>query len=96
MKRGGPRKAAGLGLASVAIASPAIAQSTPSLRRRPTTSFPKNLDTLYDVCEMSSNALFAEVAAKNHMFRKLNDSMTAFSNGQYQRHQVCERPATPI
>ncbi len=50
-------KSAGVGLAAAAVASPAIAQSAPSLRWRLTTSFPKNLDTLYGACEMFSNAM---------------------------------------
>ena len=39
--------AGGLGVASTAIAAPAIAQSTPEVRWRQTTSWPKSLDTLY-------------------------------------------------
>jgi TRAP-type mannitol/chloroaromatic compound transport system substrate-binding protein len=50
-------KAAGLAAASTAIAAPAIAQSTPTLKWRLTTSFPKTLDTLYGACEMFSKAI---------------------------------------
>jgi hypothetical protein len=50
-------KSAGGGLVAAVVASPAIAQSAPSLRWRLTTSFPKNLDTLYGACEMFSKAM---------------------------------------
>src|SRR5438128_4162991 len=50
-------KAASLAVASTAIAAPAIAQSTPVLRWRLTTSFPKTLDTLYGACEMFAKAI---------------------------------------
>jgi TRAP-type mannitol/chloroaromatic compound transport system substrate-binding protein len=50
-------KAAGLAAASTAIAAPAIAQSTPTLKWRLATSFPKSLDTLYGACEMFSKAI---------------------------------------
>jgi TRAP-type mannitol/chloroaromatic compound transport system substrate-binding protein len=52
-------KAAGLAAASTAIAAPAIAQSTPTLKWRLTTSFPKSLDTLYGACELFSKAIAA-------------------------------------
>ena len=50
-------KSAGGGLVAAVVTSPAIAQSAPSLRWRLTTSFPKNLDTLYGACEMFSKAM---------------------------------------
>ena len=50
-------KSAGVGLAAAAVASPAIAQSAPTVRWRLATSFPKNLDTLYGACEMFSKAV---------------------------------------
>ena len=50
-------KVAGAGIASTAIAAPAIAQSTPALRWRLTTSFPKTLDTLYGACENFAKAI---------------------------------------
>ncbi|WP_439373000.1 TRAP transporter substrate-binding protein [Bradyrhizobium sp. DASA03120] len=43
--------AGGLGLAASAVAAPAIAQSTPEVRWRYATSWPKSLDTLYGGCE---------------------------------------------
>src|SRR5882757_1073193 len=45
-------KAAGLAAASTAISAPAIAQSTPTLKWRLTTTFPKTLDSLYGACEL--------------------------------------------
>ncbi|MGY2901173.1 TRAP transporter substrate-binding protein [Bradyrhizobium sp. URHC0002] len=50
-------KTAGAAIASTAVAAPAIAQSTPALRWRLTTSFPKTLDTLYGACEMFAKAI---------------------------------------
>jgi TRAP-type mannitol/chloroaromatic compound transport system substrate-binding protein len=44
-------RAAGIGLASSAIAAPAIAQSMPELKWRLTASWPKSLDTLYGCAE---------------------------------------------
>ncbi|RTL70570.1 MAG: ABC transporter substrate-binding protein [Hyphomicrobiales bacterium] len=52
MKRRQFLKGAGLGLASSAVAAPAIAQSTPAIKWRLTTTFPKSLDTLYGACEL--------------------------------------------
>ena len=49
--------AAGAAVVSSAVAAPAIAQSTPALRWRLTTSFPKTLDTLYGACEMFAKAI---------------------------------------
>ena len=51
MKRREFLKAAGVRLATSAIAAPAIAQSTPQLRWRLTASWPKSLDTLYGAAE---------------------------------------------
>ena len=50
-------KTAGLAAVATAVSAPAIAQSTPALRWRLTTSFPKTLDTLYGACEMFSKAM---------------------------------------
>jgi TRAP-type mannitol/chloroaromatic compound transport system substrate-binding protein len=51
MKRREFIKAAGLGLATSAVAAPAIAQSSPEIKWRLTASWPKSLDTLYGGCE---------------------------------------------
>jgi len=57
MKRRQFIKAAGLGLASTAVAAPAIAQSAPEIRWRLTSSFPKSLDTIYGAAETFSKAV---------------------------------------
>src|SRR6266581_2492335 len=57
MKRRDFLKAGGAGLASTAIAAPAIAQSMPELKWRLTSSFPKSLDTLYGGGEMFAKAV---------------------------------------
>ena len=50
-------KAASVGAVATAISAPAIAQSTPTIRWRLTTSFPKTLDTLYGACDMFAKAM---------------------------------------
>jgi TRAP-type mannitol/chloroaromatic compound transport system substrate-binding protein len=51
MKRRQFLKAAGVGLAGTAVAAPAIAQSSPTIKWRLAASWPKSLDTLYGGCE---------------------------------------------
>ncbi|MGP0094079.1 MAG: TRAP transporter substrate-binding protein [Xanthobacteraceae bacterium] len=57
MKRRQFLQAAGLGVAATTIARPAIAQSTPELKWRLTSSFPKSLDTLYGAAEIFAKAV---------------------------------------
>jgi TRAP-type mannitol/chloroaromatic compound transport system substrate-binding protein len=57
MKRREFIKVAGIGAASAAIASPAIAQSSPEIKWRLTSSFPKSLDTIYGAAEVFSKAV---------------------------------------
>src|SRR3979411_1720075 len=57
MKRRHFLRAAGGCLAVAAIAKPAIAQSSPEVKWRLTSSFPKSLDTLYGAAEVFSKAV---------------------------------------
>src|SRR5262249_45419032 len=57
MKRRQFLRAAGLAAAASAVAKPAIAQSTPELKWRLTSSFPKSLDTLYGASEAFAKAV---------------------------------------
>ena len=57
MKRRDFLTAAGLGLATSAVAAPAIAQSMPETKWRLTSSFPKSLDTLYGAAEVFAKAV---------------------------------------
>ena len=57
MKRRQFLKVAGAGLASTAVAAPAIAQSMPELKWRLTSSFPKSLDTIYGAAEVFAKAV---------------------------------------
>ena len=45
---------------------------------------------ILDASLKATNELFAELAAKNPVFKKLYDSMTGFRNEQYYWHQICE------
>src|SRR6185312_14153110 len=45
------------GLATTAVAAPAIAQSMPELKWRLTSSFPKSLDTIFGASEAFSKAV---------------------------------------
>ncbi|HEY5216726.1 MAG TPA: hypothetical protein VIJ17_07515, partial [Pseudolabrys sp.] len=57
MKRRQFLSAAGAGLAVATIGKPAIAQSSPEVKWRLTSSFPKSLDTIYGAWEVFSKAV---------------------------------------
>src|SRR2546421_10282730 len=57
MKRRQFLSAASVGLASAAVASPAIAQSMPETKWRLSSSFPKSLDTIYGAGEVFAKAV---------------------------------------
>jgi len=57
MKRRQFLGAAGVGLAATAVAAPAIAQSSPEVKWRLTSSFPKSLDTIYGASEVFAKAV---------------------------------------
>src|SRR3979490_2339858 len=69
MKRRDFLKVSAAGAAATAVASPAIAQSSPEIKWRMTSSFPKSLDTLYradancakQVAEMTDNKFQIQV-----------------------------------
>ena len=54
MKRRKFLTAMGAGAAAAAVASPAVAQSMPTLKWRLTASWPKALDTLFGACTLIS------------------------------------------
>jgi TRAP-type mannitol/chloroaromatic compound transport system substrate-binding protein len=57
MKRREFLRAASAGLATATVASPAIAQSSPEIKWRLTSSFPKSLDTIYGASEIFAKAV---------------------------------------
>src|SRR3984957_6485989 len=69
MKRRDFLKVSAVGAAASAVASPAIAQSSPEIKWRMTSSFPKSLDTLYGasieiskyIAEMTDNKFQIQV-----------------------------------
>jgi len=70
MKRRDFLKVSATGAALAAVASPAIAQSSPEIKWRLTSSFPKSLDTIYGgAVELSKYV--AEMTDNNFRFRSL-------------------------
>src|SRR3974390_3673591 len=79
---------AGAGLAAAAIAKPAIAQSSPAVKWRLTSSFPRSLDTIYgaaevfakSVAEVTDNKFQIQVFAAGEIVPGLN-AADAVTNG---------------
>src|SRR6204780_1396806 len=88
MKRRDFLKVSASGAAVAAVASPAIAQSSPEIKWRMTSSFPKSLDTIYDgavefskyVAEMTDNKFQIQVFAAGEIVPGLQ-ALDATSNG---------------
>src|SRR5438445_3520295 len=88
MKRRDFLKVSAAGAAATAIAAPAIAQSSPEIKWRMTSSFPKSLDTIYGgaqqvakyVAEMTDNKFQIQVFAGGEIVPGLQ-ALDATSNG---------------
>ena len=88
MKRRDFLKVSAAGAAATAVASPAIAQSSPEIKWRMTSSFPKSLDTLYGasiefsnyVAEMTDNKFQIQVFSAGEIVPGLQ-ALDATSNG---------------
>src|SRR6201999_1328919 len=88
MKRRDFLKVSAAGAAASAVASPAIAQSSPEIKWRMTSSFPKSLDTIYNgatefakyVAEMTDNKFQIQVFSAGEIVPGLQ-ALDATSNG---------------
>src|SRR6202023_218210 len=88
MKRRDFLKVSAAGAAATAVASPAIAQSSPEIKWRMTSSFPKSLDTIYGgsdqfakyVAEMTDNKFQIQLFAAGEIVPGLQ-ALDAVSNG---------------
>src|SRR5256714_1771412 len=97
MKRRDFLKVSATGAAAAAVASPAIAQSSPEVKWRLTSSFPKSLDTIYGgaeqlskyVAEMTDNKFQIQVLAAGEVVPGLQ-ALDATSNGTVEMcHTAC-------
>src|SRR3979490_1653826 len=88
MKRRDFLKVSAAGAAATAVASPAIAQSSPEIKWRMTSSFPKSLDTFFGgaaelskyVAEMTDNKFQIQLFAAGEIVPGLQ-ALDAASNG---------------
>ena len=88
MKRRDFLKVSAVGAAASAVAAPAIAQSSPEIKWRMTSSFPKSLDTIYGastefakyIAEMTDNKFQIQVFAAGEIVPGLQ-ALDATSNG---------------
>src|SRR6266513_2528040 len=97
MKRRDFLKVSAAGAAAAAVASPAIAQSSPEVKWLMTSSFPKSLDTIYGgavelskyVAEMTDNKFQIQVFAAGEVIPGLQ-ALDATSNGTVEMcHTAC-------
>src|SRR5215475_10089316 len=95
MKRRDFLKMSATGAAVAAVASPAIAQSSPEIKWRMTSSFPKSLDTIYggaeyfakQVAELTDNKFQIQVFAAGEIVPALQ-ALDAASNGTVEMAQT--------
>src|SRR3984885_117151 len=96
MKRRDFLKVSAAGAAATAIASPAIAQSSPEIKWRLTSSFPKSLDTIYGgaepyakyVAEMTDNKFQIQVCAAGEIVPGLQALDATANNTVEMSHTV--------
>src|SRR5258707_7040601 len=97
MKRRDFLKVSATGAAAAAVASPAIAQSSPEVKWRMTSSFPKSLDTIYGgaaelskyVAEMTDNKFQIQVFAAGEIIPGLQ-ALDSTSHGTVELcHTAC-------
>src|ERR1700726_502613 len=96
MKRRDFLKVSATGAAAAAVASPAIAQSSPEIKWRMTSSFPKSLDTIYgasevfakSVAEMTDNKFQIQVFAAGEIVPGLQALDATSNNTVEMSHTV--------
>ncbi|MGQ3355738.1 MAG: TRAP transporter substrate-binding protein [Phreatobacter sp.] len=96
MKRRNFLAASGAGLAAAAVAAPAVAQSSPEIKWRLTSSFPKSLDTIYggaetiakQVAELTDNKFQIQAFAAGEIVPGLQ-ALDAVSNNTVEMCHTC-------